>query len=92
MDIADEAWSEVKFTASDGSDVAALYISHVLENYNSDEDQAFITTARTAFPRLLAAVEAALKQHRKSMFPAGPPGRGERLRQALLRGHLLHQH
>ena len=61
MDIADEAWSEVKLTASDGSDVAALYISHLLENYNSDEDRAFITTARTAFPRLLAAVEAALK-------------------------------
>ena len=27
-------------------------------------------------PRLLAAVEAALKDHRKSMFPAGPPGAG----------------
>ena len=38
MDIADEAWSEVKITAADGSDVAALYISHMLENYNSDED------------------------------------------------------
>ena len=61
MDIADEAWSEVKITAADGSDVAALYISHLLENYNSDEDLAFITAARTAVPRLLAALEAVLK-------------------------------
>ena len=60
VDIADEAWSEVKLTAADGSDVAALYISHLMENYNSDEDRAFITTARTAFPRLVAAVEAVL--------------------------------
>jgi len=28
-------------------------------------------------PLLVAAVEAALKDHRKSMFPAGPPGAGD---------------
>ena len=38
-----------------------LYISHLLENYNSKKVQAFITTARTASPRLLAAIDAVLK-------------------------------
>ena len=50
VDIADEAWSEVKLTAADGSDVAALYISHLMANYNSDEDRAFITTCPNRVP------------------------------------------
>jgi hypothetical protein len=60
-DIADEAWSEVRIKAPDGSDVASTYISHLLENCRSEEDEAFIVTARTAMPVLLAAVERALK-------------------------------
>jgi hypothetical protein len=59
-DIADEAWSEVRIKAPDGSDIASTYISHLLENYRSEEDETFIVTARTAIPRLLAAVDAAL--------------------------------
>ena len=35
-----------------------------------------LTGAKDDVPRLLAAVEAALKDNRKSMFPAGPPGAG----------------
>jgi hypothetical protein len=30
-DIADEAWSEVRIKAPDGSDIASTYISHLLE-------------------------------------------------------------
>jgi hypothetical protein len=59
-DITDEAWSEVRIKAPDGSDIASTYISHLLENYRTDEDEAFIVTVRTAFPLLLAAIEAAL--------------------------------
>ena len=40
-------------------------------------DAEFAAVTRTAMPLLLAAVEAALKDHRKSMFPAGPPGAGD---------------
>lgn len=60
-DIADEAWSEVKITAPDGSDIAATYISHLLENYTDGDDADFIVTARTAMPLLAAALEAVLK-------------------------------
>jgi len=72
-DIADEAWSEVRIKAPDGSDIASTYISHLLENYNADEDEELIVTARTAMPRLLAAVEAALKPHHPTIRRQGWP-------------------
>ena len=50
---------------------------HVAETMNREADAEFIVTARTAMPRLLAAVDTALKDHRKSTFPAGPPGAGD---------------
>jgi hypothetical protein len=68
-DIADEAWSEVRIKAPDGGDIASTYISHLLENYRSEEDEAFIVTARTAMPCLLAALEAADAALRRHMHP-----------------------
>lgn len=60
-DIADEGWSEVRIKDAEGDDVAATFISHLLEPGNSVQDEVFIVAARTAMPRFLAAVEAALK-------------------------------
>lgn len=63
VDIADEGWSEVKITAP-GGDIAATFISHVLENYHDGDDADFIVVSRTAMPRLLAIVAEVLKAHR----------------------------
>ena len=61
-DIADEGWSEVHVVGGpDSEPLAATFISHTLETDNTEADTAFIVESRTAMPRLLAAVEAALK-------------------------------
>jgi hypothetical protein len=59
-DIADEAWADFRVTA-DGAreDVAIFYLTNLVEGDRPEENAAFIITARTAIPRLLAAVEAA---------------------------------
>ena len=63
VDIADEGWSEVSIVTGDGAPVALTFLSHVLEPGRDEENAAFIVTARTAMPRLLAAVERVLELH-----------------------------
>ena len=64
QDITDEHWSDVRIKDAEGGDVAATFISHLLEPGNSAQDEVFIVTARTAIPLLVAAVERVMDLHR----------------------------
>ncbi len=70
-DIADEGWSEVRIIGplDSPSPIAITYLTNILEADYTEADAAFIITARTAMPRLLAAVEAALKLHARQDKP-----------------------
>ena len=47
-----------------------------LAGIRDDNLDSYADGSTSDIPRLLKAVEVALKDHRKSMFPAGPPGAG----------------
>jgi hypothetical protein len=72
VDIADEGWSEVRIVTEGGASVAMTFLSHVLEPARDDENGAFIVTARTAMPRLVAAVEAVLAHHIEAVIYGTP--------------------
>ena len=76
VDIADEGWSEVSIVTGDGAPVALTFLSHILEPGRDDENTAFIAAARTAMPRLLAAVEAVLELHKPADRGTGAQCKG----------------
>lgn len=63
IDISDEGWSEVSIVTGGGATVAMTFLSHVLEPDRDDENGAFIVAARTAMPRLVAALSDLLRPH-----------------------------
>ena len=56
------------------ADAAAAMDIDVLAAFNGVSVGGVIAASAVDVPLLLAAIEAILKDHRKSMFPAGPPG------------------
>jgi hypothetical protein len=74
---------EARIIGPGAEQLAITFSSGLLEPDCADEVEAFIVTARTAFPRLLAALDAVLKLHQ--------PGRVTILG-ALCKRHENHRH